>query len=492
MSNPPPTLPTVRPKWKRSFQSTDIQPSSLSPIESATNPNSNKRAICPTCNKNEARYTCPKCLAPYCSTTCYKVHDIPANANVTNPIEGGGRCTEAFYREKVKQISHLAVKDEKNVSQMRDILTRTFYNNDEDEEKEKEKEESRDENVALTDEELMELAECGLTLDDTSDGPNDGRTEEDLLRSLPLHLRLKFEEAVQRGDLSHLVQKWHPFWLPKYDHDGLEADIDDGQMPSTTLDDRILAIQPLPSRNESDMKMKPRVVELQYNICEVLYLTAWTLRLYNTGMVLQLDDSKNNAACIDMTSFLYTQSQVLSNDARYESIAEVLMECTGRTSQQSINQSGIGVMQDDSANSIDWKLLVNDVICICRHRRMVLKALLTTVDMIDDVRKKLKRNNNDGGSIGRKEFMLAQKKVEYYASWCHSYWDHSCTEVVHDVEEWLKDWVLRDEDREDVNNLLLLEKGQTTSKAPTSEISLTKKSNDDTNSLLVPRSTRKL
>jgi hypothetical protein len=62
----------------------------------------------------------------------------------------------------------------------------------------------------------MELAECKLTLDDTSDGPNYGRTEEDVLRSLLLHLRLKLEEAVQRGDLSHLVFGWGRFGQSLY------------------------------------------------------------------------------------------------------------------------------------------------------------------------------------------------------------------------------------------------------------------------------------
>ncbi len=42
---------------------------------------------CTVCKQQLSRYTCPRCLARYCSAACYKLH--------------GGRCTEAFYKEQV-------------------------------------------------------------------------------------------------------------------------------------------------------------------------------------------------------------------------------------------------------------------------------------------------------------------------------------------------------------------------------------------------------
>jgi hypothetical protein len=163
----------------------------------------------------------------------------------------------------VKQVSDLHVKDESNVSQMRDILTRSFYNdesNNEGEEGEGQIDEEVNGNqVNLTDEELMKLAACGLSLDVDSDHACDPSErlaqEEQLLQSLPLHLKLKFEQAVQRGELSHLVQNFHPFWLPKYNCDGDDMNENgrdfDGQLVSQPIDERILAIPPLPRLDSS-------------------------------------------------------------------------------------------------------------------------------------------------------------------------------------------------------------------------------------------------
>jgi hypothetical protein len=45
--------------------------------------------ICGTCTREYAKYTCPRCNAPYCSMPCYKLHS-----------DG---CTEEFFKENVTE-----------------------------------------------------------------------------------------------------------------------------------------------------------------------------------------------------------------------------------------------------------------------------------------------------------------------------------------------------------------------------------------------------
>ncbi len=558
-AKPPPHLPRVYPNWKRTQQSTDIPPTRIRIQKnklSASDANdcgdvgfgSNKpkpkpptratitgvevclgMGICPTCHKNEARYTCPRCLAPYCSMACYQIHDIHKPSSVQEQTQaqaenntggndaaaGGGRCTEAFYRDKVQQISNLAVKDEGNVSQMRDILTRSHYDGDD-------VEEDRDENgknmglesTILTDEELVELAEYVLKLDDDdneyqsrvlTNNDADPRITTTTSRpdlDLPMHLRHKFELAVRRGELSHLIQEehnFHPYWLPQRQVQvKAQAHTEESLMfGSETLEERICAIPPLPLA--FPLSSSGRKVHLQFNICEVLYVTAWTLRRYHmdvmdcgerkhkrrrvpqresaiasagaqkndnsTRTMKEKDYDSNDDAIIDITSFIYIQSQVLSHDARYSSIEEMLMACTERTRLETIRHRGVTVTasngnlsgrksnDDDEeekfGNNVDWVTLLNDIIHMSKHRRMVLRILLDANDMIHDGSKALKRRRKGGqddintkgmNTIQRSNLKLATKKMEYYMSWCQTYWDDIGSEISGEIERWMNDW----------------------------------------------------
>ena len=44
--------------------------------------------VCRVCARDYAKYTCPKCAAPYCSLGCYRRH--------------GAGCTERFYEAEVR------------------------------------------------------------------------------------------------------------------------------------------------------------------------------------------------------------------------------------------------------------------------------------------------------------------------------------------------------------------------------------------------------
>jgi len=509
---------------------------------------------CPICNKHEARYTCPRCYTPYCSASCYATHDI--------------KCTEEFYKKKVSEVSNLAIQEEGNVRRMRNILTRTTAttNNDSsiaigggggggsgsgyDGENEAKVNEECDDNgneneyggSHLTDEELVELATHVLNLNDDNDEDEDEDDDDQNSSSrsgmttaaaaLPQHLALKFEEAVRRGELTHLLEnieqqkpqpfttpatQFHPYWLPQHEHGhghghGHEHahDGESGANPTTrtgsgsgvkseipfqthtsTLDDDIVGIPnilvtgiatatPMTRKSESEHPKATcstsaiRIIPLQFNICEVLYVTAWTLRLYAHHRSNAVDDV-DHVHSMDMTaSFLHRQSRVLSHDARYESMEEVLMACVEQTKHEYILQTGVGEGMR-MRMGFDWKTLVNDVACICRHRRMTLKVLFDAMKILQDgcrLMKKQKNQSSDGSStntntiktLRRKDLKLAIKKIEYYTAWSTSYWDDisinsDSSNLSCNVERWLNDWTTStgvEDDNNDVGNSILM------------------------------------
>ena len=70
--------------------------------------------VCRVCTRNEAKYTCPRCNIPYCSVGCYASH--------------GEQCTEAFYREHVRDESALrqAEEDAETGKSAREFIARAL------------------------------------------------------------------------------------------------------------------------------------------------------------------------------------------------------------------------------------------------------------------------------------------------------------------------------------------------------------------------------
>ena len=174
--------------------------------------------------------------------------------------------------------------------------------------------------------------------DDNVTGKDEGASES-FFASLPDAIRHKFELAVQKGHVSPLIQEWHPFWLPQYKNHS--PSINDSPIENHTIeymydhdsnrtseevrtvDERILNLsQILPVSNSP----KPGT-HLHPNTLEILFVATRILRLYNglesleieTPTLLQ-DDSIQEVA-VDV----YTQCQVLAQDARWSSTQEVLM-----------------------------------------------------------------------------------------------------------------------------------------------------------------------
>mmetsp|Transcript_27230 Transcript_27230/g.33662 ORF Transcript_27230/g.33662 Transcript_27230/m.33662 type:complete len:701 (+) Transcript_27230:45-2147(+) len=627
-----------KPKWKRQFQTTNIDPLPIQIITPTisnnnngnnSNTKKNNRDIninsininnssqvicCPICKNHQARYTCPKCAMPYCSVSCYRIHDVkqqnqrqrqhqqsssslsPMSLNNYDTEFSGGSCTENFYRHKVQEICNLDVQHEDNRMQMKDILTRSFYDTEDKGEESNIYKNSGDdkddgenigdgddddddddddgnskilyhqmEKVTLTDDELLELSKH-IFLDHDHPYNNNNDIEDDdyeednnynnnedftnFLEKIPQHLRSKFEQAVQRGELSHLIQPWHPYWLPnfksKFDTTTVRDDVVVNQESTTaavtttnlaTLDERILSIP-----NLVRTKMKPSTstsksisatsttthhvnrTQLQYNICEVLYISTWMLRLYNGGESSlppihlndndddiddddnrKKDDSDSMLIVIHSASFLFSQSFVLANDKRYTNVTEVLMDCTSKSTRYETHiVHGRNIHGNDNDNGhtstyahnhtnniIDWKVLVNDLIYICQNKRMVLRVLFHVMDimnkayknmkkvekqeMISDVNRCGSRNNSSSSNkrsissslddiwTKKKGIRLARKKLEYFLSWTKSNWNDSMSnEITNDAELWIERWILNEDDQLSINEVTMMRHGLST------------------------------
>jgi len=454
---------------KRSISKEDIPPKHNKNQETDKN-----IIICAVCTVNEARYTCPKCELPYCGIACYRIHDLPPKMriqngdNSNNKQQRGGVCTEAFYKNRVvdtmKELNLTTTNEKEDAilqmttttKEQSSSIGRNCENDDsfsllslniakEGDSKQEQQEHATTNNskvVNLTNDELLELTNH---IKPHSDDDDDDDCEEFIMKNnaivIPKHIMDKFELAVKRGQVSHLIDQWHPFWLPNYSsikEDEKEEDEED--FPSTfvldsqqqnLLDDRILLIQPFtklrPSIQQQQQQIPP---PLEYNMIEILYTTVNTLRMYN-GFQQSNDDTNHMAAIA-----LYKSCKVLSHDERYGSIAEVIM----------------------THNYKNARILVKDVICICKWKRLMLRVLLmTTVELFNTgytIQKHHYKNhakNIANNNVTKRDFKKAQKKVEYYASWCIEYWDSIQNQILEELEQWQHDWkVEKDNDDDDI------------------------------------------
>lgn len=402
--------PRILPKWKRHFCTEDLSPRSIAPTSGSE--------MCSTCQEKEARYRCPKCHAKYCSINCYRVHDIKSPNNEAKV----GVCTEAFYRGRVSEVNRIEIQDKANKNKMHEILTQqspgrggnhiTAFHVDEDS------------NMGfLTDDELVELADC---LDSE-------------IALIPEHLRSRFENAVKAGILSNLIEEYHPFWLPKYVNDRdklagkeMEVDVDHEAQKIecvNSLDERILSIRPI---YQLVGKSNASKVQLQYNTCDLLYSTASMLRIYN-GFINHEDAG----------TVVIQNSAVLFSDARFSSVSQVLMSSNEQLYKGRSNEN----------YSLNWKVLVRDLSYIVKHKRMVLKCLFCTLDALKESIKYEKNSSDISRShrvlipternlLTANQLKLVKKKVEFYISWCASFWDSTIEEVLRiEILQWLHDWM---------------------------------------------------
>jgi hypothetical protein len=427
--------------------------------------NASANACCPVCETHAARYSCPRCATPYCSVTCYRSHQ-----------EG---CTEAFYQGRVASEMALDAKDMHAKGTLANILLRnnphhphnsalTTTNN------------NTNTGGVLSDDELIDLADqlLGVTVDASGQGQGSDagdEMEEALLRSLPLHIRTAFEQAVQRGELSHVVpvHDWHPWWKPDFvspSHSSNHIIKNDTSRRSNkkrnhkTMEEQLMQIPSFDtlSGKQTTTVDAPLLLHLHFNVLDILHATASTLWRY-----CGLENCTSSACRETAAESLLSMSSILSSPTTtllYTSVPEVMMACSNLESQQQQQQQHCSSGNQQQQQQTEW---MRDVALLCSDYRFVMRALLEARDILRmahkaEQKKKKKQNNNNDANVNvyatssnttatSRVFFLASKKVEYYISWCRAHWKNvlattntttsgSSFGFVEEVKQWTVDW----------------------------------------------------
>eukprot|EP00658_Telonema_sp_P-2_P005977 TRINITY_DN12263_c0_g1_i1.p1 TRINITY_DN12263_c0_g1~~TRINITY_DN12263_c0_g1_i1.p1 ORF type:complete len:214 (+),score=36.96 TRINITY_DN12263_c0_g1_i1:164-805(+) len=184
------------------------------------NPSSTTARICLVCQREYAKYMCPRCNTPYCTLQCYKGHSET--------------CTETFYKESAcEEMKGMSAGTEQR-QQMMEALER----------------ESNAQAEAL--EEVHEGLE-DLDLDNLS------------IDQLTPAQRRDFERAILDGRLSSSVSPWTPWWIRTKGSDRPQGIAMPPDLPA--LDSLLHGKSPAPT--------------LGFHLVELLYAYAYVSRQYN-------------------------------------------------------------------------------------------------------------------------------------------------------------------------------------------------------------------
>jgi hypothetical protein len=357
--------------------------------------NATSSTSCGVCHRNEPRYACPHCEIQYCSVGCYKDH--------------GTVCTETFYKNRVEKVVQLQVKEKKE--ETHNILNRAY----------REQQES-----SFSQDELYNLLQVLET--------GDEQKLSEILSSS--HIQSAIDQSIEKGELREwLLEPWHPWWraeLARTDNDNVDEDDEEDQeespaeeVPIETLDERLLKVPSIESLRRPGGNELP---QLDFNLVDILYSIAWTLRLYHGVM-----NAKEVA--IPAAHTLAESSSVLSKDARYDCLEEVLATSVVSSSESFRNRKDCNT---------PWDCLAQDVALICRNgRRQIGRALLEAIDVIKAAVNAAKRAKD---AKGASELRKRRKKIEFYLSWSQ---DPSValtlTDLSQDITQWIADWKLEAE-----------------------------------------------
>jgi len=248
-------------------------------------------------------------------------------------------------------------------------------------------------------------------------------------------IQAAINQAIETGELQDwLIEPWHPWWrselVSQIDslEEAEEGDNDDELYISNnstekidlTIDERLLSIAPFEKiRPKSWIRGSPP--ELQFNMIDLLYASTWTLRLYHGVMNAQ-------EVAIPSSTTLLGASAVLSKDARFKSLEDVLTQCVTRSV----------ACQDRQECNAPWHVLVQDVFLIVKGgSRMVGRALLEVADIFRAAEKCTKAANDRKSSS---QIKAIRKKVDFYLSWSR---EPQQPEVLPALAVSIREWELR-------------------------------------------------
>ncbi|KAG7383597.1 Zinc finger HIT domain-containing protein 2 [Phytophthora pseudosyringae] len=369
--------------------------------------NASLARVCRVCTAREARYTCPRCNAPYCSVDCYRDH--------------GEGCTEQFFEGHVRSEMQLASNARgDNGKQQQKSIQELLERVREFQEEQQRVADGEDDEEAL----MQRMQELEL-LDKAGELTLDSLTPEE---------RKKFLGEVADGRLGKLVEIWSPWWLMserKYrsetsarrrqlileevggdsEEEKEEAEAEVSLSSSVMLEPTVL--YPVALFTNSDSLEMPGSMSsllpggrqpsscLRYHLVEVLFAYVLVLRVFNGDYAQDIAEA---------ALMLLDLCRVLSEDARYESLEHVCLACLEKRS---------------SERSAAKARAIRDAQQILRTDVFLLDALSDTRALVERYQQELERSS-ESDKHARKERKAAlrrlaavQKKLAFYQTWAY-------------------------------------------------------------------------
>ncbi|MGK3756797.1 MAG: hypothetical protein ACI8RD_009111 [Bacillariaceae sp.] len=426
---------------------------------------------CLVCKKNKARYSCPRCQTPYCSTECYRNHTTRVVATDSTENENNNipsySCTEVFFKKKVTSLMELESKEQENKTHQ--VLNRYHHNQRQHQElawQTNTNDDYNDENDNDDDNEhdMYELLSKLEELEDGGDGDGNQLSSIELAKLLPPSIKAMFQRDMENGQIQELVlDRWYPWWRRELvnmdekdnNNNSIEEDDDDDdnsgiienenticktkKCHSKTLDERLLRVPDYCGLGKNkDGRMSNNNIDdvLLYNLIDILYATCWTLRLYH-GV-----KNASRQAPVEAAITLIETSSVLSKDRRFTTLSQVLTNCTTGSSLKRNNNGQTALINNDKSvndTTTHWTVFMEDIAFLVTSHRLVGRALLEASDILKAAIKELKdddddndnSNNNinnnksnerkggkyDSNSKKLKQIRRLRKKLQFFLSW---------------------------------------------------------------------------
>jgi hypothetical protein len=293
-----------------------------------------------------------------------------------------------------------------------------------------------------------QLYELLQVLEETED---DNLTHQQILALMPPALRADFQRDLNEGKLQEMIlEKWYPWWRQQLGagDDGLGGiSKPAGALPLsvTTLDERLMKIPKF-----TTLSRKPQSSRvLLYHLIDILYAFCWTMRLYhglpNVMLVTSSAKSSNihgapgaddDMAAVDAAATLTQASATLGNDARYQSLEQVLIASTSASTR---------AYPDDGCNT-EWTILVEDCAQILTSHRFAGRALLETSDLFKAAIRHLKQETMESSSSTSShndtilKLRQLRKKVEFFISWSQHAKSEFGVGIKDEVMRWAQEW----------------------------------------------------
>ncbi|TYZ57721.1 hypothetical protein PybrP1_006296 [[Pythium] brassicae (nom. inval.)] len=382
--------------------------------------------VCRVCAQHAARYTCPRCNAPYCGVPCFQRH--------------GDACTERFYESLVRDTAALDGGNESK-KMVGELLARVKRFQDEAEDTANDAAGSDDDSDSEAEQDAAERLEALALADE----------QQLTLDALTPAQRRQFLAEVADGRLGKFVQLWEPWWrldprvyaretagrrkqlvieeissspaaasVRERSADTAESDgqeelapgavlIASGAFPAEIFTDA--SARAMPASLEPLLRGRSPAPALRFHLAEVLFSYALVLRTFNGDWQQAADEAA--------TLLLHLSAVLTSADAKYDAAERVLHACLRKQVDVAYDGSSASGAASSASIAVNQQV-VRDVTRLLACRVFALDALSDALAMLGAAKQQLLAGSARSRKRDRqaaKRLELVAKKLQFFQTW---------------------------------------------------------------------------